>query len=203
MQKPKNFDATVAGGEFVPVEAGAHYMRIIGVREQVSRNGYDMIVVAYDFDQKDKQANYFIKQYEGDDRAEPKWPFQGTQYIVVNDQQGNCSKNFKSFCTCVERSNKGFVIDWDAEDFCKQFKGKLIGGVFGLVESEYNGNIRKRAELRWFCEYDKVPTQKMPAEKLLPGGGASSYRPQQSAGVSNVPKQEAPAPVVDDDDIPF
>lgn len=52
-----------------------------------------------------------------------------------------------------------------------QFVGKKIGGVFGLVENEYNGKITKRRELRWFVSRDKVKDAAIPEEKLLPTRG--------------------------------
>lgn len=211
MQKPNNFDNTQASGVKTPVELGGHYMIIKGVREQQSRTGKDMIVVAFDFSSQDKQPNYFTEKFQEDTREEKKWPFQATQYIVVNDDQGNCSRSFKTFCTCVERSNKGFIINWETADFCAQFKGKLIGGVFGNVESEYNGEYYTRPELRWFCEYSKVADQKVPDDKNLPAGGASNYRAQQpSARVQPVPAKtqmgqnnSVAQPLVEEPDIPF
>ena len=190
MQKPKNYDNVSAGG-FTPIELGGHKMVIKQVSERKNKNGGDMIVVAFDFDVNDKQAGYFKQLFLDDVRPDKKWPINGTAYInVLNTQNGDCSKNFKSFCTCVENSNKGFNINWDAKDFGLQFKGLAIGGVFGEVENAYNGKITTRHQLRWFCNYDDAGTAKVPATKFL-----------NTTAATNAPKPSTP--VDDDEDVPF
>ena len=126
-----------------------------------------MIVVAFDTAAGDSQPNYFSEQFASDIRPDKKWPRTGRQYIVTEDNDGNCSRSFKTFITCVERSNSGFVTQW-GDDFATQFKNKRIGGVFGIVESEYQGKTTKRTELRWFCDDAKADTANVPDPKLLP-----------------------------------
>ena len=190
MFKPKDYDNVKTADEFEQVEVGGHYMTIMKLAEAKNKNGGDMIIVAFDFDQRDKQTGYFKTMFLDDVRPDKKWPFQGTQYInVLDNRTGNCSRNFKSFCTCVERSNPGFTIDWDAKDFGAQFKGKMIGGVFGKVEDEYNGKTSLRVRLRWFTDYKTVGNAKVPETRFLP---------------TNTPAPaSAPVPAPEDDDLPF
>lgn len=163
MQKPNNYDNTQTQGEFVQAAAGGHYAKVLKVEERLNRNGGDMLVVAFDFASNDDQAGYFMDQFKRDDREDKKWPRLGMTYINVNDSNGNCSKGFKTFCSCVEQSNHGFAINWDAKDFGEQFKGKVVGAVFGPVRSEYNGKEYERNEFRWFVSTDRVATAKIPA----------------------------------------
>lgn len=172
MNKPEGYEEVQVGGEFTPAELGGHHMIIKGVREEKSKSGKDMIVVAFDFDKTDVQPGYFTDLFEKDIRPEKKWPNAGTQYILTIDgTTGKTSRSFKSFITSCERSN-GFEVKWGAE-FCSQFKGKKIGGVFGVVEEEYNGKVSKRHKLRWFCEYDRAKDAPIPNEKLLPNAPAT------------------------------
>ena len=164
-------------------------MIIKGVREEKSKSGKDMIVVAFDFAKNDKQPGYFTDLFEKDIRPDKKWPNSGTQYIVTLDSKGMASKSFKGFITSFERSN-GCEAAWD-DTFCSQFKGKRVGGVFGIVEEEYNGEIKKRHKLRWFCEDDKADSASIPNEKLL---NATSASP--TDGFVNVPAGSA-------EEIPF
>lgn len=166
MQKPQGYDE-VQVGEFIPVELGGHHLIIKGVKEQDSKTGKPMIVVAFDFAKNDKQPGYFSDLFDKDIRPEKKWPANGTQYIMTMDYQdpGKTSRSFKSFITSFERSNNVTAI-W-GDKFCDQFKGKKIGGVFGVVEEEYNGEVKKRHKLRWFCDDNKADSQKVPEEKLL------------------------------------
>ena len=190
MIKPNNYDAIKTSDEFEKIQAGGHYMEIKKLVERKNKNGGDMIVVAFDFDMRDKQDGYFSRQFLDDVRPDKKWPYAGTQYInVVDTKTGDCSRGFKSFCTCVEHSNPGFTIDWEAKDFGKQFAGKKIGGVFGAVENEYNGKVTMRTQLRWFCNYKDAAGAKVPEPRLL---------------LNEQPTVTAPAPApVTDEDLPF
>lgn len=128
-----------------------------------------MIVVAFDFAKNDKQPGYFSDLFDKDIRPDKKWPNAGTQYILTldNNDPSKVSKSFKGFVTSVEHSN-GFEVEW-GDKFCDQFKGKKVGGVFGLVEEEYNGEIKRRHKLRWFCEDNRADSADIPKEKLLSG----------------------------------
>ena len=174
MQKPNGYDEVQIGGDFIPPEPGGHHMIIKGVREEKSKSGKDMIVVAFDFAKNDKQPNYFSEQFEKDIRPEKKWPAAGTQYILTMDAKDSnkTSKSFKSFITSFERSN-GCEAVW-GDKFCAQFKNKKIGGVFGQVEEEYNGEVKKRVRLRWFCEDGKADQQEIPTFKPLNGSSSGS-----------------------------
>ena len=90
-----------------------------------------MIRVSFDFAANDKQPGYFMESFKNDIRPDKKWPNQATQYILTEDENGNCSKSFKTFITCVEHSNSGFLTQW-GDNFGAQFKNKVVGGVFGL-----------------------------------------------------------------------
>ena len=168
MNKPTNFESTTAGGDFVPVELGGHYAKIMNVSERETKNGDPMIVVSIDFDKKDAQADYFMDQFKADTREDKKYPNQATNYITT-EYGGSCTKSFKAFIKAFADSNNLDVekdIKWGA-DFVKQFKNKKIGVVFGNVEELYNGEIKMRRKIRWFCNYAKVPEQSIPNDKLL------------------------------------
>lgn len=178
MQKPNNYENTQESGDFTPIELGGHVMEIKEVLEMKSKTGKDMIKVSFDFAQGDKQAGYFIKQFKDDIRPDKKWPNAGTTYILTEDQDGNCSKSFKTFTTSVEKSNPGFSIQW-GDKFAECFKGKMVGGVFGVVHDYYDGrNINKR-QLRWFRSVDGVKDADIPNETET-----KSYKQANSNNVS-------------------
>lgn len=192
MQKPSNFDATQVSGDFTPISVGGHHLIIKKVEETNSSTGKPMIIVAFDTAPGDRQPNYFSEQFAADIRPDKKWPRTGRQYIVTEDNNGNCSKSFKTFISCVEKSNNGFITQW-GDNFAIQFKGKRIGGVFGLVENEYNGKVTKRSELRWFCADDKADSANIPDPKLLPNHNTTV----------DVPNSFVAIPEGADDEIPF
>lgn len=167
MLKPANFDNTKVAGEFIPIILGGHHLIIKAVKEMLSKNGKEMIVVYVDTAPGDSQPGLFGQEFASDIRPAKAWPRAGRMYIVVTDDNGNCSRSFKSFVTSVEKSNPGFQTQW-GENFTAQFKGKRIGGVYGEVESDWNGKISMRRELRWFISDDKVELAKIPEPKYLP-----------------------------------
>ena len=185
MQKPNNYDETQAGGDFQPVELGGHKLIIKQVSETKSKSGKDMIVVLFDFAPDDVQPGYFTEQFKNDIRPDKKWPNQATQYILKEDAEGKCNRSFKTFTTCVEHSNTGFVVQW-GDNWGAQFKNKKIGGVFGIVEEEYNGERKKKRKLRWFTAYDKAKVAGVPEDKLL-GNTPTQSAPMSSDGFMNIP----------------
>lgn len=194
MQKPNSFDDVQAGGDYTPIEVGGHHAVIISVKEQKSSTGKDMVVVALDFAKNDKQPSYFKAQFDNDNRDEKKWPYQAVQYIVTEDGQGKCSKSFKGFITAFERSNNT-TTNW-GDKFVNQFKNKKIGVVYGEVEEEYNGEIKTRRRIRWFCEDANVDAQKTPEKKTL-------TTPTTSAPASNNNYDFVNIPEGTDEEIPF
>ena len=186
MQKPNGYEEAQTMGEYTPVELGGHYATVLQLTETQSSTGKDMIVVLFDFDKTDKQPGMFRKQFEGDDRADKKWPYAGSMYIMVQDYQDSSktSRSFKTFCTCVEKSNN-YTVTWGGAEWAKQFKGKRIGVVFGEVENEYDGKISMRRNPRWFCSWDNVKTANIPNPKYLNGQGpATPPADQQSVQAS-------------------
>lgn len=161
MFKPANFDNVKAAGEYTPVSAGGHHMKIMQVSETQTKDGRDMIKVAVDMDGNDSQPGYFTQEFRDDIRPTKSWPRGGTVYVVVLDKNGNCSKGFKTFINAVEKSNPGFQTQW-GDNFAAQFKGRKIGGIYGDVENEWNGKRTMHRELRWFIPIDKVATARVP-----------------------------------------
>lgn len=197
MQKPKLFDETKTSGEFTPIALGGHHIVIKNVEETTSKAGKAMLKVSFDFAKNDSQPGYMSEEYKNDIRPDKKWPHAGTQYILTEDKDGNCSKSFKSFITAYESSNNCSAI-W-GEKFAAQFKNKKIGGIFGEVENEYNGKTTMRHELRWFCSDDKVDGATVPAAKYL--GGSAPLGASGNAGGGAGPNVDVPEGT--DEELPF
>lgn len=196
MQKPGNYENT-SDGSFTPIELGGHYMIIRKLEEMQSRSGKTMIKVMFDFAEPDKQPGYFMRSFQEDIRPDKKWPNTGTLYVLTEDDKGNCSRSFKRFITSCEKSNPGFTCQW-GDNFGAQFRNKRIGGVFGIVEDEYEGKVKKRHQLRWVCAWDAVSTAAVPEEKLLKNDNKVEPEPNQNGtGWMNIPEGAT------DDGFPF
>lgn len=172
MNKPNNYEKTNIGN-YIPAEVGGHHMIIKQVIEgQKSKTGKPMVVVLFDFAPNDRQPNFMSEEFKNDVRPEKKWPHAGTQYILTEDENGNCSKNLKRFIDAFEKSNDCVAV-W-GEKWAAQFKNKKIGGVFGEVENDYNGRTTMRKELRWFCNDADAEKADIPAPKYLNSGNSST-----------------------------
>jgi len=184
MQKPNNYEKTQASGDFTPIELGGHIIVIKQVEEMKSKTGKDMLKVSFDFADSDDQAKYFEKAFRDDIRPEKKWPAAGATYILTEDHEGNCSRQFKTFATSIEKSNPGFQVSW-GDGFCQCFKNKVIGGVFGNVEEEYDGKVHMRRKLRWFRSVDGVKGAGIPDDKFM--NKQNSTPKPGSDGFMNIP----------------
>ena len=199
MNKPNNYDNTPTQGERVEILEGGHQLIIYQVVETETKKGKPMIVVQYDFAQGDRQVGLAANTYRDDVSPEKKWPHFATSYIQVEDQEGNTSRNFKTFCSSVEASNPGFKISW-GDGFAACFRKKMVGAVFGPVENEYQGNISIRNELRWYCSVEKSKDAKVPELKKL------KKDPGQPQGTPEIPGSVPgfmQVPEGYDDDLPF
>lgn len=70
------------------------------------------------------------------------WSNQGVKYASYKE---TATKFFRQFVTALEKSNKGYVWDWDES----KWKGKLFVAVYG--EEEYidkNGDVKTSVKLR-------------------------------------------------------
>ena len=189
MQKPNDFD-NVSSGDFTPVQLGGHYCVIKQLKETTSSTGKPMVIVYIDFDKNDVQPGYMTEAFKSDIRPEKKWPYTGTKWILTEDNEGKCSRSFKRFITAFEKSNN-CTVNW-GEKFEAQFKNKRIGAIYGEVESEYDGKVRTKHEIRYFCAIDKVDVASIPDPQLLKNASA----PAADNGFMNIPDGQV-------EDLPF
>ena len=142
---PNDYDSTKAydgTGGYTPLPVGGHICRIVGARATKSRNGNDMIEVAFDiaesseFDGKFKERFDYIRK----SKADAKWPNGGMFRTGVLNSDGKTSGYFKGLITAVEESNPGYSFKGSG---CNEdtMKGKLVGFNFG--EEDYKGNDGK------------------------------------------------------------
>ena len=85
---------------------------------------------------------------------------------------GNSTPFFKGLITAIERSNPGFIWNWDENSL----KGKLFGGVFG--REEYMGTDGKP---RWSCKVRFVRSVEGVEDVSAPEDKPLSNHPAQPA----------------------
>lgn len=139
-KKPKDYDNVRIGGEKI-LPAGGYICRIIKAAETESKAGRPMIKVIFDIEDGE-YAGYFREKFDAwkaasEDPAEVKWPFAGTKWILLFDNEGGTNRDFKSFCTALEDSGtevwKNDMID------AARLKDAKVGVIFRREEHEYIG----------------------------------------------------------------
>ena len=171
-EKPQGYDDVVVGGDFTPIELGGHKLVIKKIEEVQASNGNKYLKVSFDTAPDDKQPNYYAEQWKNDTRKNKKWS--GVATIFPTDKEGRTSKNFKQFCTSIERSNNS-KIQWGA-GFEASIVGKVIGGVFG--EEEYynqNGEVKTARKLFWWRSVESIADVDIPAKREVEKVDSSGF----------------------------
>lgn len=195
LNKPADYEAAQAYGEFTHIALGGHIMRIMGVEVVTSSTGKEMLKISLDTASDDSQPAYFAEKYRADTRADKKWGC--VMYQLVYDEQGATNRGFKTFVTSVEESNHGFKVTW-GDAFEKCLKDKRVGAIFREEEYEKNdGTIGKSIKPFAFRSVETIKAGvEIPEPKLLNkptatvGGmpqssyGNSGYRPSRPASSS-------------------
>lgn len=132
MLKPLDFDNVQANSNYTPLPAGGYVCRIMGVQEAATQKGAPSFHVSLDI-AEGPEANRFANEYRADTRADKKWGCIYRQTITTKD--GGTSPFFKGLITAIEESN-GMAVNWtdNPDVFAAQFKGKLVGVLFGREE---------------------------------------------------------------------
>ena len=189
-KKPKDYD-NVRIGEARILPAGGYICKILKAEETESRAGRPMIKVAFDITEGEF-AGYFRERFDSwkagaEDPAEVRWPFNGTKWILLYDNEGATNRDFKSFCTALEESGTE-VWKRDMLD-AAGLTGAKIGIIFRREESEYMNERRWRTMPFGFRSVKTIQdgTFNVPEDKPLP---AKSMEPEDSFSAL-------------DDDIPF
>lgn len=170
-KKPKDYD-NVKVGETRILPAGGYVCKILKAEETQSKTGKDMIKMFFDIDEGDF-AGYFKEMYDNwkasaDDPKSVKWPFSGTKWILLLNNEGQTNRDFKSFCTALEDSG---VDVWKNDVFdAASLKGAKLGIIFRREEQEYNHATSWRTVPWGFRSVKTIEegTFNVPEDKPLP-----------------------------------
>lgn len=197
MEMPKNYENTEVIGDYEVLEAGGYICKVINAKEEQSKNGKRMLVVAFDI-AEGEHAGIYTRRYEElkktntDPNRTVKYPNNGIYRVMIEDKDGNCSKFFKTFITSVEQSNEGY--SFKAHKYSeKSLKDNTFGGIFGEEEYEKtDGSVGTSTKLQWVRSTKTIKEGNftIPDKKKLPEKGEAFE------GFTNDFKTE-------DDDLPF
>ena len=170
-KKPKDYD-DVRIGEPRILPADGYICRILKAEETTSSTNKPMLKVAFDIDQGEYEG-YFTDLFKGwkessEDPKSVKWPFTGTKWILLYNNEGGTNRDFKAFCTALEESGTKVWIN-DTFD-ANGLKGGKLGIIFRREEQEYM-NERKWRTVPWgFRSVETIESGnfKVPEDKALP-----------------------------------
>lgn len=168
MEKLQGYEeAQAITGEYEKLEAGGYICYIRNAKEEKSKTGKRMLVIALDIAEGDKK-DFFQKRFDDDIRADKKWPA-GAIYRQM--LEGEKAAGFlKGLMTSLEASNEGFKWDWDE----KKLKGLKCGAIFGEEEYEkMDGSIGTSTKVKFIRTVKSIEegNYKTPELKKLPQRG--------------------------------
>ena len=195
MRPTQGYDQAQAmdGSGFPTLPPGGYVCEIKGAREDTTRNGDQMIALMIDIAEGEHKG-FYADRYNDARGRDPNAKWRGTFYQPTTNREGSANPFFKGLMTAIERSNPGYVWDWDE----RRLKGKKIGFIFR--EEEYMsqaGEVRVTVKPTWPRDVDTIRKGvDVPDIKRLNPQPAPAYQqpPAFSGGFQ---------PVDHDDELPF
>lgn len=179
--------AVVGGDKPAEPTPGGYVLRILG-NELNTYNGKQKLTLYFDIAEGEFQGYYTaLREWESNFGAAVH---KGRFDIWIPDRNGDPEmfksnmRSLKSACTAFNESNRQ-KIDPERNFDTDYFNGKLVGGIFGDVEWEYNGGRGMKTRCRWLRSVQTIRDQRfeIPEPKMLSqsGGGTFAQNPKQNA----------------------
>lgn len=144
MEKLQGYDeAKAITGEYEKLEAGGYICKIISAKEEKSKSGKRMLVLALDILEGDKK-DFFRNRFNENVNPDKKWPA-GAIYRQM--LEGEKAAGFlKGIMTSLEASNEGFKWNWDE----KKLADLKCGAIFGEEEYEkMDGSVGTTTKIKF------------------------------------------------------
>ena len=134
IKKFKDYDSIQVFEGGATIEPGGYELQIIGAKVEQFTN-CEILKVAFDIVNNEKYAGFYSTRFKAAKATnkDAKWSGIFDVFIPKDDgseKDGYTKTAFKRFITSVEKSNEGYVWDWNE----LSLKGKMFGGVFGREE---------------------------------------------------------------------
>lgn len=168
MEKLQGYDeAQAITGEYERLEAGGYICKIVSAKEEKSKSGKRMLVLALDILDGDKK-DYFKKRFNENTSPDKKW---SAGAIYRQMLEGEKATGFlKGLMTSLETSNDGFKWNWDE----KKLKDLKCGAIFGEEEYEkMDGSVGISTKVKFIRTVKAIQDGnfKVPELKKLPPKG--------------------------------
>lgn len=160
-------EAQALTGEFERLEAGGYICKIVSAKEETSKSGKRMLVIALDIAEGDKK-DFFRNRFTENANPDKKWPAGGVYRQML---EGDKAVGYlKGLMTSLEASNTGFKWDWDE----KKLKDLKCGAIFGEEEYEkLDGSVGTTTKVKFIRTVKAIQDGnfKVPELKKLPQKG--------------------------------
>lgn len=159
IKKFSNYDTiqTYEGG--TALETGGYELIIKGARVE-EYGSCTILKIAFDIVNNEHYTEYFKRKHQQAkaNNPEAKWPNTGIFDVFIprddgTDKDERTKQAFKRFISSVERSNQGYVWNWDERTLIN----KMFGGIFGREEfKDQNGEYRFVVKCRFANSIDRI-----------------------------------------------
>jgi hypothetical protein len=211
IRRPNNWNEVKEFSDRQKLPLGAYVCKVKRVAVQANEFGEQLCVL---FDIVEGEfSGFYNEDYKNNTNENKKWKGVLRQFIPKDDGSEKdewTKRSFKGMTTAFEKSNPGYVWNWDEASLA----GKLVGILFRNEEWEYEGKTGWAVKPYRAIPVDSVRNEdfKLPKDKPLkkeePSYSAPSYSaPGYGSGYS-VPNYSNPASnfaMLEDDDaqLPF
>lgn len=192
IKKPAGYDEAQVYGDFEKLPLGGHVCKIKTTRID-SYDWGNVLILAFDIAEGSTSDGFYQRNFTAQQPENRKW--KGTYRITIpaenpaDEKEAKTVSIFKTAMDCIEKSNPGYVWNWDESSL----KGKLFGGVFGRKEYDFEGRHGFYTECRFIRSVEEIKKGvEIPEDKLLSG----ARQQNDNAGYNDVPP-------LTDDDLPF
>lgn len=160
------------------IEPGGYELQIIGAKVE-KFDSCEILKVAFDIINNEQYAGFYSTRFKAAKATnkDAKWSGIFDVFIPKDDgseKDGYTKTAFKRFITSVERSNEGYVWDWNE----LSLKGKMFGGVFGREEFKTkDGDYKFATKCRFPRSIESIRTGNftIPDDKLLDKKNEAPY----------------------------
>lgn len=130
MKKISGYDKIQESGTFKRLAPGGYVVKLLDATDVPEK---EYLRISFDVCEGDNKG-FFANEYKNDTREDKKWPNAGT---FIRSYKEKALPMLKGFTVAVEKSNSGYVWNFDE----KSLKGKIVGLVLG--EEEFVNSVGK------------------------------------------------------------
>lgn len=168
MEKIQGYDeAQALTGEYERLEAGGYICTIVSAKEETSKTGKKMLVLALDIAEGDKKE-FFRNRFNENTSPDKKWSAGAIYRQMLEGEKA--AGYLKGLMTSLENSNEGFKWDWNE----KKLANLKCGAIFGEEEYEkLDGSVGTTTKVKYIRTVQAIKEGKFktPELKKLPQKG--------------------------------